>query len=86
MGKILVYKSGKVKMRIGDALFDVSIEAVNCYTFFVFAYMFCRACTKNNKLGRYLLASTVCSSRRLQRLTPEKNTAAPWERSVSVRL
>lgn len=24
MGKLLVYKSGKVKMRLGDALFDVS--------------------------------------------------------------
>lgn len=24
MGKVLVYKSGKVKMRLGDALFDVS--------------------------------------------------------------
>ncbi|KQJ82389.1 DNA-directed RNA polymerase III subunit RPC4 [Brachypodium distachyon] len=29
MGKILVYKSGKVKMKIGDALFDVS-PGVNC--------------------------------------------------------
>lgn len=29
MGKILVYKSGKVKMKIGDALFDVSPGA-NC--------------------------------------------------------
>lgn len=29
MGKILVYKSGKVKMRLGDALFDVS-AGTNC--------------------------------------------------------
>ncbi|KAL6874390.1 hypothetical protein ACP4OV_013410 [Aristida adscensionis] len=29
MGKILVYKSGKVKMKIGDALFDVSAGS-NC--------------------------------------------------------
>ncbi|CAM0954826.1 unnamed protein product [Alopecurus aequalis] len=29
MGKLLVYKSGKVKMRIGDALFDVS-PGSNC--------------------------------------------------------
>lgn len=29
MGKILVYKSGKVKMKIGDALFDVS-PGSNC--------------------------------------------------------
>lgn len=25
MGKLLVYKSGKVKMRLGDALFDVGV-------------------------------------------------------------
>ena len=25
MGKVLVYKSGKVKMRLGDALFDVGV-------------------------------------------------------------
>uniref|UniRef100_A0ACD5W922 Uncharacterized protein n=1 Tax=Avena sativa TaxID=4498 RepID=A0ACD5W922_AVESA len=29
MGKVLVYKSGKVKMRLGDALFDVS-AGLNC--------------------------------------------------------
>lgn len=29
MGKILVYKSGKVKMKLGDALFDVS-AGLNC--------------------------------------------------------
>ncbi|XP_072997891.1 uncharacterized protein [Typha latifolia] len=29
MGKILVYKSGKVKMKLGDALFDVS-PGLNC--------------------------------------------------------
>jgi hypothetical protein len=27
MGKILVYKSGKVKMRLGDALFDVGVQS-----------------------------------------------------------
>jgi DNA-directed RNA polymerase III subunit RPC4 len=26
MGRILVYRSGKVKMKIGDALFDVRIK------------------------------------------------------------
>jgi DNA-directed RNA polymerase III subunit RPC4 len=26
MGKILVYKSGKVKMKVGDTLFDVSFK------------------------------------------------------------
>ena len=26
MGKMLVYKSGKVKMKLGDAMFDVSIR------------------------------------------------------------
>jgi DNA-directed RNA polymerase III subunit RPC4 len=36
MGKILVYKSGKVKMRIGDALFDVSMKL--CH--YVFSYIF----------------------------------------------
>jgi DNA-directed RNA polymerase III subunit RPC4 len=30
MGKILIYKSGEVKMKIGDALFDVSISPVAC--------------------------------------------------------
>jgi DNA-directed RNA polymerase III subunit RPC4 len=29
MGKILVYKSGKVKMKIGDALFDVSMKLLH---------------------------------------------------------
>ena len=29
MGKMLVYKSGKVKMKLGDAMFDVSIRLLH---------------------------------------------------------
>jgi energy-converting hydrogenase Eha subunit F len=36
MGKILIYKSGKVKMKIGDALFDVSMKLLQ----YVFSNMF----------------------------------------------
>lgn len=45
MGKILVYKSGKVKMKIGNALFDVSIQTVNCR---VYLYTICSPCNTQN--------------------------------------
>lgn len=84
MGKILVYKSGKVKMKIGDALFDVSMKTVNCC---ILCLCICFPCNANNyKLPRYLPVQIACLSRRLWRLTPEKIIAAPWERSVSARL
>ena len=36
LGKILVYKSGKVKMKIGDALFDVSSKFKVLFSIYVF--------------------------------------------------
>lgn len=71
-------------MKIGDALFDVSMKTVKCC---ILCFCICFLCnTYHNKLPRYLPVQIACLSRRLWRLTPEKIIAAPWERSVSARL
>jgi hypothetical protein len=45
MGKILVYASGKVKMKNGDALYNVSIpnkiKSLRCSVFFILILMPC---------------------------------------------
>jgi hypothetical protein len=84
MGKILTYKSGNVKMKIGDALLDVSIGPVACCV--LCEHIVHSAIIKINILCRSLLGQIVCLYRTLRRLTLEKNTAAPWERSVSAPL
>jgi DNA-directed RNA polymerase III subunit RPC4 len=33
LGKMLVYKSGKIKMKIGDIMFDVSAQLLIFYSF-----------------------------------------------------
>jgi hypothetical protein len=51
MGKLLVYKSGKVKMKLGDALFDVS---------FCLPYLFSFKSSKISKcIGAYCLGSSI---------------------------
>ena len=84
MGKVLVYRSGKVKMKIGDALFDVRIETWRCHIFCLRFSM--QYWSHINKLCRFHLARIACLSRRLQQSTPEKNIAVRWGRSASVLL
>jgi hypothetical protein len=84
MGKILVYRSGKVKMKIGDILFDVSFKTGSICVFCIgFA---CSTQITINKLCRFLLAQIASLSRKLQQLTPEKSIAARWGRSASALL
>jgi len=84
MGKILVYRSGKVKMKIGETLFDVSFKTGSIYVFCI--GFTCRTQITINKLCRYLLAPIASLSRKLQQLTPMRSIAARWGRSASVLL
>lgn len=85
MGKILVYRSGKVKMKIGDSLFDVSMKTL-CPSILSLCFPWPHAISKLKQPCRSLRVQIACLSRRLRQLTPEKSTAAPWERSASARL
>jgi hypothetical protein len=55
MGRLLVYKSGKVKMKLGDALFDVSF----CLVFFFFKSSKISIC-----IGAYCLGSSIAGEPR----------------------
>uniref|UniRef100_A0ACD5XBL9 Uncharacterized protein n=1 Tax=Avena sativa TaxID=4498 RepID=A0ACD5XBL9_AVESA len=55
MGKMLVYKSGKVKMKLGDALFDVSV----CSSFVLLI-----TCQDIHMYGAYCLGSSIAGEPR----------------------
>lgn len=44
IGKILVYKSGKVKMKLGDLLFDVSARSPEFYIAIIVHDVICHLC------------------------------------------